>query len=272
MKISKNLALSTGLTGFGMVALLDVLTVSQVSFLLLHLLPTLFVTWYAGTAWGVFLAVSMSIVQVFSSIHDDATGSFSLNWYLDIASDLGATLLLVWMQSRLKKAFDHADRLARHDTLTKCLNRTGFYDALQSEINLAKRYGKRFSLVYFDCDNFKHVNDTLGHRVGDALLVTVGSTLHDHVRRVDSVARLGGDEFAILLNEADQVAARQAIAHLRNQLDSAMKAMNWPVTFSIGVATFATAPNAIDEALEMADGLMYEVKKNGKNSIVFRSF
>jgi diguanylate cyclase (GGDEF)-like protein len=272
MKISKNLALSTGLIGFGMVALLDVLTLSQVSFLLLHLVPILFVTWYAGAAWGVFLAVSMSLVQVFLSIHTDHSASFSFYWYLDLASDLGAALLLVWMQSRLKKGYDHADRLARHDTLTKCLNRTGFYDALQSEIDRAKRYGKRFSLVYFDCDNFKRVNDTLGHHVGDALLVQVGSTLHDHVRSMDSVARLGGDEFAILLSEADQIAARQAIAHLRNELNSAMEATNWPVTFSIGVATFSTAPNAIDEALKMADGLMYEVKKDGKNSIVFRSF
>ncbi|WP_151633070.1 GGDEF domain-containing protein [Noviherbaspirillum aerium] len=272
MKVSKNRALALSLIGFAMIALLDVTTTYHVSFLLLHLLPILFVTWYAGATWGVVLSLSMTIVQMCSSIYDGVGDSASINWYLDIASDLGAALLLVWMQSRLKKSFDHVNRLARHDRLTECLNRTGFYDALESEFNRAKRYPTRFSLIYFDCDNFKQVNDTLGHHVGDKLLARVGVILRGHVRQVDSVSRLGGDEFAILLPEAAQTAAYQTITHLRDQLDSAMKAMKWPVTFSIGVATFDTVPETIDKALEMVDGLMYEVKRSGKNNIVFRSF
>jgi diguanylate cyclase (GGDEF)-like protein len=272
MKISKNLALAIGLIGFCSIASLDFITTDRVSLLLPHLLPILFVTWYAGFRWGIFLAVSLTASQMLSSILNGVGAPLSTYWYWNMATDFAASMLIVCMQSRLKKAFDRADRLARHDMLTGCLNRAGFYEALQFEIDIAKRYTKRFSLIYFDCDNFKHVNDTLGHHTGDKLLKKVGSTLRDHVRRVDFVCRLGGDEFAVLLSEAEQSAANQTITHLRAQLDSAMKDMTWPVTFSIGVATFDAAPETLDRALEMADGLMYEVKKSGKNNIIFRSF
>ena len=156
------------------------------------------------------------------------------------------------MQRQLKTAFDKVDRLSKHDTLTACLNRTGFFDALQITIERTRRYARPFSLVYFDCDNFKHVNDTLGHHVGDSLLVQVGATLRDRARRVDFIARLGGDEFAILIPEADAAAAKQAVAHVRTQLDAAMRAMKWPVTFSIGVATFEGATETVSsEAMSL---------------------
>lgn len=84
------------------------------------------------------------------------------------------------------------------DYLTGALNPRGFYERVQQEIGRSARTHKPFAVAYIDLDNFKVVNDTLGHSVGDELLITVVSILDNHLRKIDVVARLGGDEFAIL--------------------------------------------------------------------------
>lgn len=273
MKISRNLALGVGFASFLLVSFVDIVIGAQVSMLLLHLVPTLFVTWYVSPRWGALFAVAMYVGVILSSFYDiNEEQSYSWYWYLDIASDLVGTLLLVWMQARLKAAFDKVERLTRHDNLTGLLNRKGFYEEIQLEIERSKRYQKTFSLVYFDCDNFKTVNDTLGHNVGDALLIKVAATLRSNIRRVDLAGRLGGDEFSILLPESDEDAARQIVANFKQQLDELMTANNWPVSFSIGAATFSKPPDSTSEAIDMADGLMYEMKKSGKNRSSFRTY
>lgn len=120
--------------------------------------------------------------------------------------------------------------------------------------------------IYLDIDNFKTVNDTQGHSEGDHLLRQVASTLTTAVREIDTVARLGGDEFGLLLPEtggdAAVTVATKISAGLKVQVEQ-----HWPVTFSIGMVTYLTAPESADEMIRVADTLMYEVKDSGKNEL-----
>ncbi len=268
--ISKPTAIVIGFAAFIAVACID-LAMPPINLILLQLLPVLFVTWHAGVGWGIVLTIAMTAVQIALRIQGGWSPSGFV--YFDLASDFLAVILLVWMQALLKAAYERAHNFASHDNLTKALNRAGFYDLLDKEIERRKRYGNRsFALVYFDCDNFKQVNDLHGHHVGDALLSTIASVAFTNLRHVDSISRLGGDEFAILLPECDESSATTAITHFKYALDNAMAANNWPVGFSIGIAVFPNRVYEVDKSIELADSLMYEAKKSGKNRIVVRGF
>lgn len=272
MTITKNAALAIGFLTFIVVALLDTAILPQISLLLLHLLPVLFVTWFAGPRWGMFFAVAMTALQAVTGtwLKIDIVNRYYR--YLDLGSEFVATMLLVWMQTKLRNTYEQVTHMARHDALTGIVNRNGFYEVLQAEMDRKKRYNHPLTLIYFDCDNFKFVNDTYGHHVGDALLIEVAANLRSTLRRVDIPSRIGGDEFLVVLPETGADAAKKTVRHLKESLDKAMQSKCWPVTFSIGVATFVQPPDNIGQAIESADLLMYDVKKAGKNNILFRTF
>jgi diguanylate cyclase (GGDEF)-like protein len=119
-----------------------------------------------------------------------------------------------------------------------------------------------------DLDQFKAVNDSLGHAVGDRLLCVVAEALKAHSRAADTVARMGGDEFAVLLPETNLEGAKAFLEGLRARLLQAMRANRWPVTFSIGSVTFSRAVPA-EEMIRRADVLMYAVKQRKKDAINF---
>ena len=135
-----------------------------------------------------------------------------------------------------------------------------------------RRLQHPISLAYIDLDNFKLVNDTEGHSEGDRVLRTVAGILKERSREIDSAARLGGDEFAVLLVEADAQAAIAFVTMLQERLQSGMTAEGWPVTFSIGVVTFRSPADPVDEVIRCADRLMYEVKRRSKNAIMHQQW
>ena len=123
-------------------------------------------------------------------------------------------------------------------------------------------------MAYIDLDNFKAINDRLGHTVGDTLLITVTKTIASNIRSSDILSRFGGDEYVILLPETPTDAAAAFLEKIHFQLNQAMTANNWPVSFSIGAATYPKAPPRLDEVIKKADMLMYEVKHSGKNRLL----
>lgn len=268
----KQRAILLGLLGVAVVFALDAAVGFEVNLLVLHIIPVLFVTWFATVRWGVFFAALITFISAIIAAYIAPPLPHPSYRYLDVGSDFLAMLLLVYMQWEVRKSYVQIMRQSRTDALTGCLNKVGFYEQLQAEIDRHERYRRPFSLVYFDCDNFKTVNDTLGHHVGDLLLAEIGRVVRDKLRAVDSVGRLGGDEFAALLIETEAAAAQRAAEHIKQALDAEMTARDWPVGFSIGIASFETPPANASDALQMADTLMYEVKKHGKNGMRMQRF
>ncbi len=155
---------------------------------------------------------------------------------------------------------------AFHDPLTKLANRTLFADRVDQALRRSRRNPAPLSVLFLDLDDFKNVNDTMGHSAGDQLLRVLANRLSSSLREDDTAARLGGDEFAILLEGADQHAAveiaRRLLSKLREPLD--LQGNNLEVNFSIGIAT-GTSNSKADDLMRNADTAMYEAKKRGRN-------
>jgi diguanylate cyclase (GGDEF)-like protein len=171
------------------------------------------------------------------------------------------------LQEQLRKALEKEKELARLDTLTGLANRRAFYEALEKERARTHRYGRPLTVAYLDVDDFKRINDSQGHAVGDMVLVTMAQTLRENLRVNDVVARLGGDEFAILLPETDVAAAEVVVRKIQDLLGKEMAAYGWPITFSIGVANFLDPPESLEMMIRTADELMYMAKAAGKNHL-----
>jgi diguanylate cyclase (GGDEF)-like protein len=188
----------------------------------------------------------------------------------DITQRKKAESALRESEAKLKESLVREKSAARVDFLTGIFNRRGFYEIASSESQRSRRYKRPLSLVYVDIDNFKMVNDSMGHDAGDELLIQVAAVMHSEVRGTDTVGRLGGDEFAVLLPETDQENSKVVIQKLQTQLLELMQQKNWPVTFSIGLISFQTPPESIDEMVRGADQVMYSVKLKGKNSFAMQ--
>jgi diguanylate cyclase (GGDEF)-like protein/PAS domain S-box-containing protein len=162
--------------------------------------------------------------------------------------------------------------LAQHDTLTKLPNRTLLQDRLSQAITTAGRNGTRIAVLFVDLDGFKHINDSLGHAIGDKLLQSVAKRLLASVRTSDTVSRIGGDEFVVLLSEVAHagdagVKAGKILAALNAPLE--IDQHNLRVTASIGVTTYPEDGQETAMLIKNADLAMYQAKENGRNNYQF---
>jgi diguanylate cyclase (GGDEF)-like protein len=196
---------------------------------------------------------------------EQAPPFFPPTWNAVVAGAIFVTFAIAL--SSLSAALRRLGELSTTDPLTEISNRRSFLETTSAELARARRTSRPFTLMYLDLDNFKRVNDTLGHQAGDSLLHTVGAELRTATRSTDIVARLGGDEFAVLLPETGSEGAADVSAKVRSRLQECMNLGGWPVTFSIGVVTFGRMPDAVSTVVDAADRLMYSVKKSGKNGL-----
>ncbi|UYP28904.1 PAS domain S-box protein [Pseudomonas sp. Z8(2022)] len=182
--------------------------------------------------------------------------------------------------SELKQAQAQVQHLAYHDALTNLPNRALLMDRLTQQISLLKRHDLRGALLFLDLDHFKHINDSLGHPVGDAVLRLVTARLEASVRLEDTVARLGGDEFVVLLSGLEGKRSevtrqvRQVAEKLRQLLAEPMllDGHRLQVTPSIGVALIPDHGNTPADLLKRADIALYRAKDSGRNAIqLFRT-
>ena len=172
---------------------------------------------------------------------------------------------LTLAQAELKK-------LALTDTLTQLPNHRAVVDQLEKELERACRYGRPFSLLFFDADRFKHVNDTYGHTVGDAVLQQISSRANSILRGGDTLGRFGGEEFVLLLPEADADTARQVAERVRTAVAASPVATaevpgGVAMTVSIGVGTYLQDGQQAHELLSQADEAMYMSKRLGRNQV-----
>src|SRR6187399_2796383 len=155
------------------------------------------------------------------------------------AALLALVLALVRSRRQLAQARDEARRnrrLADLDGLTGLHNRRYFHEQLAREVARAQRYGRELALVVFDLDDFKAINDRIGHLSGDAVLAETAERVRDVVRSADIACRVGGDEFAVILPESSLNDADQLYARLRTALSSKPVGQAGPLTMSAGMA------------------------------------
>ena len=242
----------------------DTITGTDYTLAFFYLLPVSFVSWFSGRNAGI--GISLICVLIKASILFGSEEPISLVIW-ENGTALAFFLVTTSLITRIRQLLENERVLSRTDHLTGAVNARAFLEVLTNEIYRQGRYYHPFGLSYIDVDNFKEINDNLGHAAGDIVLKTVVTTISENLRRTDIIARLGGDEFGILFPDTDEEAGLAAINKIRNQLDACMTQHNIPVTFSIGLLTCPAPPESANEVITLVDNLMYEVKKNGKNSV-----
>jgi diguanylate cyclase (GGDEF)-like protein/PAS domain S-box-containing protein len=201
-----------------------------------------------------------------SPIEDSVAPIFDRN------GDITGAVMTFHDVSEAKAMAQKMAHLAQHDYLTGLPNRLLLSDRLTQAIAYAKRYTTRLAVLFMDLDNFKHINDSLGHAVGDKLLESVANRLLSQVRHSDTVSRLGGDEFVVLVLE-DALAEHATIT-----AEKILHALAAPhhvaghelhITTSIGISVFPADGDDADTLVKNADAAMYHAKKKGKSNYQF---
>ena len=182
-----------------------------------------------------------------------------------VKTNLQQTLLEV------KKSEQHFAELSRHDALTGLLNRRSFYEKIEDELSRSHRYQENLCLLMVDIDDFKNINDTYGHPIGDVVLTKLADTFRELSRENDILCRIGGEEFALLLintNEQDSVIIAErlcdAVAKTAIQIDVTNTPLN--LTISIGL-TLCLQEDNISSIMSRADKALYQAKHKGKNQV-----
>ncbi len=236
----------------------------------LLVIPVLLASWYGGSKTGASIATLSAISLLLTDYNISSEYVYISSSFYDSIVVLFACLFTSIIVTNFRKVHGVEIFAADTDALTGLSSSRKFYTELENELNRSKRYGHMFSLAYIDVDNFKSINDTLGHPVGDELLTQLSKTLQISLRATDTIARIGGDEFVCLLPESDQIAAKSAILNAEKKLKDTMKKHNWDVSFSIGVVTFEMLPENVTQSVKLADDLMYQVKRGKKNDIAYK--
>jgi diguanylate cyclase (GGDEF)-like protein len=211
----------------------------------------------------VFLGGQSSLDQVLSLKY--AAGMFA-----QFAPFVLVAYITTMFASDIRYGLNQVKLLSETDELTRILNRRGFAIIADRLFGQAVRYNRPISLMLVDCDNLKPVNDSLGHKAGDTLLVALVKGVHGQLRHTDIMARHGGDEFLVLLPETPAGGARDAAEKVRAAVESISLALDGKLvrtTVSIGVASYPADGSTLDLLLAHADRCMYQAKLAGRNRV-----
>jgi diguanylate cyclase (GGDEF)-like protein len=171
--------------------------------------------------------------------------------------------------TELQKYTDELRYQADHDGLTKLFNRQRFSEELRKEILRENRYQHKLSIIMFDIDNFKVINDTYGHDVGDTVLVRISQVTKDTVRVTDIVSRWGGEEFMVLLPETSIEETSTIAEHVRKNIENLQfDEIDSNITVSLGVSEYIANQDTQEKLLKNVDMALYEAKRTGKNKVV----
>lgn len=230
---------------------------------------------YFGLAMSTLIIVTVFVVIKFSnfqvetlvSVQEMANALADSHRQLELANQKLEQKVLE-RTAELSNANQHLQFLATHDNLTGLPNRVLFFDRLEQAIKKSRRQKRRFALFFIDLDDFKRINDSFGHTVGDQVLQTVAGVLDHAVRDSDTVARLAGDEFIIILDDVRDISdieaiARKIIGAVSQPIDVAHETVI--MTVSIGISLFPEHGEDAENLLRKADAAMYRVKNGAQN-------
>jgi diguanylate cyclase (GGDEF)-like protein len=213
---------------------------------------------------GIAAAYAATLVAI------DAGGPTAwTRWIVTVSVVAGAAIAMHGLRLAIDRLLDRLREAARTDPLRMLLNRRGFGERFELEIDRARRTGSPVALVLGDLDRFKELNDDLVHPTGDTALICVGQALTLGCRTIDTVARVGGEEFAILLPASGADDGREVAERLRaeiRQLDCGDD--DHPITISFGVVEFPTHGDSPRELMLAADRALYVAKKRGRDRTV----
>jgi len=254
-------------TGIVFVGILDLVTGVEVRVYPLYFLPLSVGAWTVGRrgAWA-----GSALAALAWYVSNRLAGLSYMNqvtWLWNLAAQTFAFLTVSLLIARMRHLLDFEEASARTDALTGLDNRRAFYERLEQVTALARRHEHPVTIAYLDLDNFKSVNDLLGHRRGDDLLRTAAQALRAALRGSDGAARVGGDEFVICLPETGEAGARVVLNRVFVSLSSAIHAPPCSVSVSIGAVAWSKPPATVEAMILAADELMYDVKRTGKNAV-----
>ncbi len=175
---------------------------------------------------------------------------------------------------KLTQALEREKHLARTDWLTGVLNRSHFFVLAVHNFNNAIRYQRQLTLIMFDIDHFKQVNDQFGHPIGDLVLQKVAAVATAQIRAADVIGRYGGEEFTVLLPSTGMQAAQMLAERIRDQIDQLRVQTargEVHVTVSMGLAEGNSSDDSIERVIDRADQALYAAKRAGRNCIVSMS-
>lgn len=215
---------------------------------------------FVGVAYGALLTVAPPPTGV------------AAWWVVGTGTLLVAAILVMALRDRSETLIAQLYDAARTDPLTELLNRRGFRELLDLELERARRSNGRTTVMLGDLDHFKEVNDRSGHHVGDAALRRTARILEEGTRTIDVVARVGGEEFALILPDTEEQAAMVTAERLRCRLQEEFASETVPVTICFGIAGFPAHGETAAALLRAGDDALYAAKAGGRNrSVIHRA-
>jgi len=264
----------TVLSAFAVGAVADIDGGLRSPMLILLFLPISFAGWAfspaAAAACGASSLASLAFVVATNHV-PGAAGNTALMLGAVLAGS--SVLSVAAARNRVRRErheavlADTIVEMAATDGLTGCAVHRVFHQRFRDEVARSQRHGHSLSLVLIDLDNFKQVNDTYGHLVGDHVLAAFGAALLAHSRSFDVVGRLGGDEFAVLMPDTEPSAAAALAERIRSDVPVVLEV---PVTISVGVSGLDRSVSTTEQMFDDADFALYEVKRSGRDAVAVR--
>ncbi len=213
-----------------------------------------------------YIAISCLFTSGLNIIHAEYMLNIPLTPQAFIAPII-AGLLFGYLLARIKLLHEQMSLMAHTDPLTNIYNRLHFSNFLDAEIDRVKRYGGTFTLIFFDLDCFKEINDEYGHLVGDEVLKEVVQIVQKANRNADIFSRYGGEEFIILAPATDTAGARIHAERLRKDIENHQFSTINKLTCSFGIAEFQPDHDDVTSVFRRADAALYNAKKYGRNRV-----
>lgn len=266
--VSAPLVVAASTAGIGLIGVVDYYSGVEYRLLPLYYLPLALVAWHLGRAWGLAAAVLCALAWMGSNYWAGLRYSGEWVWIVNFTMQTVSFAVVAVLIAAVRDALLQAESVGRTDDLTLLINARAFSEEGGRILALGRRHHHPVTLAYIDLDNFKAVNDTLGHHRGDEILRATADLIRRTIRTGDIPARVGGDEFVVLLPETGPDGALTLLERLRLSLTEALGPGSGRVTASIGAVSFLEPPLDIGELIRQADALMYSAKAGGKDRVV----
>lgn len=257
--------------GFGLlflILLLDIISPDDYRFVLLYLFPAAIIALNAKSTKVVIAALIVAtLFENYFLLRDEYFPLYFSNIEIfNIAIRFLSTLLIIWLARSLRRSQLRVNLMANTDSLTGLSNRRCARIAIEQSIARLEEQGEIFSVALIDVNDFKKINDLRGHLVGDQVLTKIAHELLKFASENITFYRLGGDEFLIIAKKIHDVKMQEICADIVKKVDRTMQESGYPISLSIGMATYSQAPNSVSEILHQVDLEMYRHKAKIKNT------